>query len=159
VLISFAQSYKDWQNGKYLSINQFINAGKEFALVGNKKSPRKVSFFADRTGLEPATPCVTGTYSNQLNYRSFFPISTTVSLKGSAKIALALFSPKFEGKFLKNTSARLRPSPTIRSRKAVGDNPRRIRKASQSACSLCISSRRPLPSKGANCTFLRHTKK
>ena len=25
---------------------------------------------AERTGLEPATPCVTGTYSNQLNYRS-----------------------------------------------------------------------------------------
>jgi hypothetical protein len=27
---------------------------------------------ADRTGLEPATTCVTGTYSNQLNYRSIF---------------------------------------------------------------------------------------
>ena len=25
---------------------------------------------AVRTGLEPATPCVTGRYSNQLNYRS-----------------------------------------------------------------------------------------
>src|SRR5690554_4228940 len=25
---------------------------------------------AERTGLEPATPCVTGRYSNQLNYRS-----------------------------------------------------------------------------------------
>ena len=25
---------------------------------------------AVRTGLEPATPCVTGTYSNQLNYRT-----------------------------------------------------------------------------------------
>ena len=24
---------------------------------------------AGRTGLEPATPCVTGRYSNQLNYR------------------------------------------------------------------------------------------
>ena len=23
------------------------------------------------TGLEPATPCVTGTYSNQLNYQTF----------------------------------------------------------------------------------------
>lgn len=30
-----------------------------------------VFFFADWTGLEPATPCVTGRYSNQLNYRSF----------------------------------------------------------------------------------------
>jgi hypothetical protein len=26
---------------------------------------------AVRTGLEPATPCVTGRYSNQLNYRTF----------------------------------------------------------------------------------------
>ena len=25
---------------------------------------------AVRTGLEPATPCVTGMYSNQLNYRT-----------------------------------------------------------------------------------------
>ncbi len=25
---------------------------------------------AERTGLEPATPCVTGRYSNRLNYRS-----------------------------------------------------------------------------------------
>ena len=29
---------------------------------------------AERTGLEPATPGVTGRYSNQLNYRSKFPI-------------------------------------------------------------------------------------
>ena len=28
------------------------------------------SYMADRTGLEPATPGVTGRYSNQLNYRS-----------------------------------------------------------------------------------------
>ncbi len=27
---------------------------------------------AERTGLEPATPGVTGRYSNQLNYRSAF---------------------------------------------------------------------------------------
>ncbi len=27
-------------------------------------------FFAVRTGLEPVTPCVTGMYSNQLNYRT-----------------------------------------------------------------------------------------
>ena len=28
-------------------------------------------FVAVRTGLEPVTPCVTGMYSNQLNYRTF----------------------------------------------------------------------------------------
>jgi hypothetical protein len=29
---------------------------------------------AERTGLEPATPGVTGRYSNQLNYRSVSPL-------------------------------------------------------------------------------------
>ena len=29
---------------------------------------------AERTGLEPATPGVTGRYSNQLNYRSTYPL-------------------------------------------------------------------------------------
>ena len=31
---------------------------------------RLFKIVADRTGLEPATPGVTGRYSNQLNYRS-----------------------------------------------------------------------------------------
>ncbi len=31
---------------------------------------------AERTGLEPATPGVTGRYSNQLNYRSFSKLLT-----------------------------------------------------------------------------------
>ena len=31
---------------------------------------RIVFLVAERTGLEPATPGVTGRYSNQLNYRS-----------------------------------------------------------------------------------------
>ena len=30
----------------------------------------RIDFVAERTGLEPATPGVTGRYSNQLNYRS-----------------------------------------------------------------------------------------
>ena len=33
-------------------------------------APRVFSGLAERTGLEPATPGVTGRYSNQLNYRS-----------------------------------------------------------------------------------------
>jgi hypothetical protein len=45
-------------------------------MSGNKKSPllSKWAFsnLAERTGLEPATPGVTGRYSNQLNYRSRF---------------------------------------------------------------------------------------
>ena len=36
-------------------------------------APSNFSKLAERTGLEPATPCVTGTYSNQLNYRSDEP--------------------------------------------------------------------------------------
>ena len=41
----------------------------------NAKNPESfdsgsVQLVAERTGLEPATPCVTGRYSNQLNYRS-----------------------------------------------------------------------------------------
>ncbi len=43
--------------------------GKE--LCGGCKRPRAtVRSMAERTGLEPATPGVTGRYSNQLNYRS-----------------------------------------------------------------------------------------
>ena len=34
------------------------------------RSCRAFQFLAERTGLEPATPGVTGRYSNQLNYRS-----------------------------------------------------------------------------------------
>ena len=34
---------------------------------------RRLCVLAVRTGLEPATPCVTGRYSNQLNYRTNFP--------------------------------------------------------------------------------------
>ena len=39
----------------------------------NKKHPKALDlldYMAERTGLEPATPGVTGRYSNQLNYRS-----------------------------------------------------------------------------------------
>ena len=32
-----------------------------------------LGFFAVWTGLEPATPCVTGMYSNQLNYQTVVP--------------------------------------------------------------------------------------
>ena len=34
------------------------------------KAPRCIGRFAVWTGLEPATPCVTGRYSNQLNYHT-----------------------------------------------------------------------------------------
>ena len=37
-----------------------------------KQRANSVSINAERTGLEPATSCVTGRHSNQLNYRSSF---------------------------------------------------------------------------------------
>ena len=36
---------------------------------------------AERTGLEPATPGVTGRYSNQLNYRSELSLARSVRLR------------------------------------------------------------------------------
>ena len=49
-------------NISYLSPNNL--------LFGYKKSPKLEDDFAVWTGLEPATPCVTGMYSNQLNYQT-----------------------------------------------------------------------------------------
>jgi hypothetical protein len=40
---------------------------------------------AERTGLEPATPGVTGRYSNQLNYRSAIGLTLPSNPKKSAK--------------------------------------------------------------------------
>ena len=50
-------------------------------------------YFAVWTGLEPATPCVTGMYSNQLNYQTkiittFCCFNTGLFLKGDAKVIL-----------------------------------------------------------------------
>lgn len=39
--------------------------------LNTKKLIISDELIAVRTGLEPATPCVTGMYSNQLNYRTF----------------------------------------------------------------------------------------
>ena len=56
-----------------LSGNGEVNAKshhpKVMAFIGEtrKSSP----YMAERTGLEPATPGVTGRYSNQLNYHSW----------------------------------------------------------------------------------------
>jgi hypothetical protein len=46
---------------------------------------------AEWTGLEPATPGVTGRYSNQLNYHSLFfcdPLATfSLAVEAAAKVA------------------------------------------------------------------------
>ena len=58
----------------------------KYPIVGLQKSIKKALITIDyqgfkaillavRTGLEPATPCVTGMYSNQLNYRTNYLLS------------------------------------------------------------------------------------
>ena len=53
---------------------QYVNE-----ITHKQKSSLLSCFLAVRTGLEPATPGVTGRYSNQLNYRTKYFID--VSLK------------------------------------------------------------------------------
>ena len=53
----------------------------------NKKGVHYRTPLAVWTGLEPATPCVTGMYSNQLNYHTIF-MSCSHFLIASAKVAL-----------------------------------------------------------------------
>ncbi len=45
---------------------------------------------AERTGLEPATPGVTGRYSNQLNYRSVLGLTGLVGAEGIEPPTFAL---------------------------------------------------------------------
>ena len=54
--------------------------------------------FAVRTGLEPATPGVTGRYSNQLNYRtncSVLCVFVERGCKGTQKIGISKFFAHF----------------------------------------------------------------
>ena len=48
--------------------------GRARRAFAKKKPPLPVALksLAERTGLEPATPGVTGRYSNQLNYHSWY---------------------------------------------------------------------------------------
>ena len=47
--------------------------------------PTRFDYLAVRTGLEPATPCVTGMYSNQLNYRTISLFCCYLSLDCGCK--------------------------------------------------------------------------
>ena len=53
-----------WVRIAFTGLDQWVRNPTGFAYL---KALREV---AERTGLEPATPGVTGRYSNQLNYRS-----------------------------------------------------------------------------------------
>src|SRR5882672_7322546 len=59
------------------------NSGKPLGLPAS-------SNLAERTGLEPATPGVTGRYSNQLNYRSAFAPPRVVGADGIEPPTFAL---------------------------------------------------------------------
>ena len=63
-----------------------------FFVIGRiRKSLGDISkAFAVRTGLEPATPGVTGRYSNQLNYRTNVQTFHQISLKWAANIGFFL---------------------------------------------------------------------
>jgi hypothetical protein len=50
-------------------------------------SDEPIKTLAEWTGLEPATPGVTGRYSNQLNYHSAWDESATISRPKSSTIA------------------------------------------------------------------------
>ena len=72
-------------------------------------------FIAVRTGLEPATPGVTGRYSNQLNYRTNFKellFSVEVfSSNADAKIRKFSYAPNF---FLENIVKNVSAADTIK---------------------------------------------
>ena len=57
---------KDW---RYMNEIKILKSSNTFC-PKQKKPSNIAELFAVRTGLEPATPCVTGRYSNQLNYRT-----------------------------------------------------------------------------------------
>ena len=61
----------DGANFKKLMVDYYVIFAEKYKL--SRKTAWKEAFeenMAERTGLEPATPGVTGRYSNQLNYRS-----------------------------------------------------------------------------------------
>lgn len=53
---------------------------------------RAYQLVAERTGLEPATPCVTGRYSNQLNYRSTGSFTSHLSMWATPLLAVLLIT-------------------------------------------------------------------
>ena len=67
-------------------------------LYRKRKKKHFCFFFAVRTGLEPATPCVTGMYSNQLNYRTNFYLKMASFSKPGAKVLLLFELTKYFSK-------------------------------------------------------------
>lgn len=64
-------------NSEHMAATHLIHHSEHTISIGYLKrkkglaiTAKPLNFLAERTGLEPATPGVTGQYSNQLNYRS-----------------------------------------------------------------------------------------
>jgi hypothetical protein len=53
-----------------ISLSDKTEKAQSFRLWAFRNSLKLLNNLAERTGLEPATPGVTGRYSNQLNYHS-----------------------------------------------------------------------------------------
>ena len=53
-----------------VGLKQIVYAPETVKRQKGAEAPFNNTVLAERTGLEPATPGVTGRYSNQLNYRS-----------------------------------------------------------------------------------------
>ena len=69
---SICNSYELFAKPERLSTSIQISVVGKLVGINEKCAQRRIftSFMAEWTGLEPATPGVTGRYSNQLNYRS-----------------------------------------------------------------------------------------
>ena len=63
-----------------------LNKRKELKTKKPVSIANRLLSLAVRTGLEPATPCVTGTYSNQLNYRTEYSVKERLLVFGSANL-------------------------------------------------------------------------
>src|ERR1700704_5439572 len=63
---------------------------EKFARIQESRAGFLGHNLAERTGLEPATPGVTGRYSNQLNYRSTFAPPRVVGADGIEPPTFAL---------------------------------------------------------------------
>ena len=70
-----------------------VAGGASHFWLGNEKSHPEVALsqnLAEWTGLEPATPGVTGRYSNQLNYHSTWRLAPGTARNGCERVALAV---------------------------------------------------------------------
>ena len=77
ICLIILQNYKKCR--RYIITTVFVHITPLYQnvhITNNEKAPKSLDFraftnlSAVRTGLEPATPGVTGPYSNQLNYRT-----------------------------------------------------------------------------------------